>query len=36
MLNSISPEEEAQRTRVHAQVSLQQVTKETDDGIAQA
>jgi hypothetical protein len=38
-VNDISPaEEEAQpqRTRVHAQVSLQQVTKETDDGIAQA
>jgi len=37
--NDISPEEEAQRserTRVHAQVSLQHVMKETDDGIAQA
>jgi hypothetical protein len=35
-VNDISPEEEAQRTRVHAQVSLQHVTKETDGGIAQA
>jgi hypothetical protein len=35
--NNISPEEEeAQRTRVHAHVSLKQVTKEMDDGIAQA
>jgi len=32
----ISAGVEAQRTRVHAQVSLQQVTKEADDGIAQA
>jgi hypothetical protein len=32
----LSPEEEAQRTRVHAQVSLQRVTKETDGRIAQA
>jgi len=36
-MNDISPAEvEAQRTRVHAKVSLQQVTKEADDGIAQA
>jgi hypothetical protein len=36
-MNDISPEEEVQRrTRVHAQVSLQQVTKETDNRIAQA
>ncbi len=34
--NDVSPEEEARRTRVRAQVSLQQVTKEVDDGIAQA
>jgi hypothetical protein len=34
-MNNISPAEEAQRTRVHARVSLQQVTKETDGGIAQ-
>jgi hypothetical protein len=36
MMNDISPEEDAQRTRAHAQVSLQGVTKETDGGIAQA
>ena len=35
-MKDISPEEEAQRTRVHAQVSLQRMTKETDDRIAQA
>lgn len=34
-MKDISPAEEAQLTRVHAQVSLQHVTKETDDGIAQ-
>lgn len=36
MVNDISPEEESRRTRVRAQVLLQQVTKETDGGIAQA
>lgn len=36
-MNDVSPEEEkARRTRAHAQVSLQNVTKETDGGIAQA
>jgi len=38
-MNDVSPEEEEvqpQRTHVHAQVSLQHVTKEADDDIAQA
>jgi len=34
--SDVAPEEEAQRTRARAQVAFQQVTKETDDGIAQA
>jgi hypothetical protein len=34
--NDVSPEAEAQRERTRAQVALQRVTKEADDGIAQA
>jgi hypothetical protein len=34
--NDVSPEEEARRERARAQVAFQRVTKETDDGIAQA
>jgi hypothetical protein len=34
--NDVSPEEEAQRERARAQVAFQRVTRETDDGIAQA
>ena len=34
--NDVSPEEEAQRERARAQVGFQRVTRETDDGIAQA
>ena len=33
---TVLPGEEAQRERVRAQVAFQQVTKETDNGIAQA
>ncbi|KAI0254949.1 hypothetical protein BJV78DRAFT_1350650, partial [Lactifluus subvellereus] len=36
LASGISPEEEAQQTRVRAQVAFQRVTKETDWGIAQA
>jgi hypothetical protein len=34
--NDVSPEKEAQRERARAQVAFQRVTKETDDGVAQA
>ena len=34
--SDVAPEEEARRTRERAQVAFQQVTKEMDDGIAQA
>jgi hypothetical protein len=34
--NKVSPEEEAQQARARAQVAFQRVTKETDEGIAQA
>jgi hypothetical protein len=34
--SDVAPEEEAQHMRARAQVAFQQVTKEMDDGIAQA